>query len=163
MAAIIDFKEYRSKAKQKSDTSVFYSQQDFFWRMMENRKILLPVFMEISEEAIRNCQFDPDDFVIDPISMRDYMGALFDAEKPGDEIEGPAFNFITDNQIVRITTYAVVDEKAMIEFTADIYRIENYNKGNREWLFFNGQVWDKGPTEDFFDLEQILNPETSDY
>ncbi len=162
MAIIIDFKDYKANARKNSGTSIFFSQEELYWRMMEDRKLLLPVFMELAEEAIRDLGFDPDDFAIDPISMQEYMGAWFDAEKPFDEIEGPSFNHITERQIIRVTTSAKVDEDAMIEFTADAYSINDYDQGNRAWLFHNGSAWEEGPGEDFFDLDQILSPLTND-
>ena len=162
MGTIIDFNAFRNK-QTSTNPSAFYDQEEHYWCCIEDMKLLLPAFMETAEDALRDAGFDPNRFVISRESMREYLAALFDPKSAGESYDGPAFDKISEDEIVRLTTRVDVEDGEMLDFSCEMYKIEGYNDGNREWLYydFDGHTWGAGPGEDFFDVTAILNEQNS--
>lgn len=37
-----------------------------------------------------------------------------------------------------------------------LFRLPDYERGNRAWLVYDQEKWKKGPGKDFFDLDELL-------
>ena len=48
-----------------------------------------------------------------------------------------------------------VDAEKLLSDTA-LYKLDDYAKGNREWLWYADGDWNRGQGEDFFDAFAIL-------
>lgn len=162
MGNIIDFNSFMSK-KATLGRSAFYDQEDFYLKRIEDTKLLLPVFMEAAEEALGDAGFKPDMFVISRDSMKEYLSSLFDPKAAGKTYDGPSYDFVSRDKIVRLITHVDVEEGEVLDFSCELYKTEGYLDGNHEWLYydFEGHIWEIGPGDDFFDAAEILQDHNS--
>ena len=162
MGNVIDFNSFMSK-KATLGRFAFYDQEDFYWKRIEDTKMLLPAFMQAAEEALRDAGFKPDVFVISRGSMKEYLSSLFDPKAAGKSYDGPSFDYVSKDIIVRLVTRVDVEEGEVLDFSCELYKIEGYLDGNHEWLYydFEGHTWEIGPGDDFFEVTEILNEQNS--
>ena len=72
MSNIIDFRKSRKKTVQR--VSRFISQTEYFWKELDDKRMLLDVVMENAAEELQQRGYDPDAFILGKYAMYDFLG-----------------------------------------------------------------------------------------
>ena len=155
MSNIIDFRKSRKKTVQL--VSRFISQTEYFWKELDDKRMLLDVVMENAVEELQQRGYDPDAFILDKYAMYDFLGEPLWETYVDEPEEGPGFVAFQETDIIYMQTYIMINtENAYTAF--QFFKLPDYERGNRAWLIYDqeSEKWKKGPGRDFFDLEELL-------
>lgn len=108
------------------------------------------------EEIIKEAGLVPIKFVVLDSSLQSFMERPITYKEEDDSFCTVYYDFWTSETVYRAECRVTINPKEVITET-NLYRLEDYANGNREWLWFCDGTWEQGPGEDFFDVEEILS------
>lgn len=114
--------------------------------------VVLPEIDAIIQEAGLN----PMKFRSNDTSLNAFMNLPIKHREEDDSFCTVSYDYCSEEAIYRAECVIFLEED-MVSSETDLYKLEDYTSGNREWLWFNGQGWEAGPGENYFDLKDILD------
>ena len=121
----------------------------------EDRDAIIDVVVrpEITE-VIREASLDPNKFVLNEESMTSFMTKpITDREEDG-ALVSIYYDSVTEQDIYRAGCRITI-EPTTVETYTELFKLENYSSGNREWLVFSNGDWIQGPGIDLFDISDF--------
>lgn len=113
--------------------------------------VVIPAVSKIIQEA----GLVPMKFSVMDSSLHDFMERPITYKEPDGAFCSVYYDFCTEKSIYRVECKVTLNPKDVVAET-DIYKLDDYINGNREWLWFCNGVWEQGPGDDFFDFGEIL-------
>lgn len=155
MGSVIKLSDYKNTIEKCSNG--FFSQVVTYEEKLLNRGYLLYALADEIAKAIRFASMNPNSFVLNAESAKQYMMCSMHYIVD-EEIVSPYFDMIDEEKIVRAIAYAMLHSENNIEIWVELYKLESYASGNREWeaFDFESETWCAGPGEGFFDEKDIL-------
>jgi len=121
---------------------------------IEDKKAIFDIVIRSEvENTIKEAGLDPELFTLNKDSEQDFFKRPFVYTQEDDSFGDIYYDLVLPDTIFRCSCrITLFQDGQKVESETDIYRLENYKKGNREWEYFNGEDWEEGPGKDFFDF-----------
>ena len=162
MSNIVSFKDFKQdnadKIRARKNGS-FFDAIDKYVQMLQDKQSLLEFMAEETETLIRSEGMNPDEFVLSPAYYHDFLITDMNIDIPEEGVYVElVFHNVSENRIISACTFASPQEGGEVSLTHQMYMLEGYKEGNREWLGYNFEekLWQKGPGLDCFNLNLIL-------
>ena len=112
--------------------------------------MVYPDAMSIIEDA----GLRPSKFILYQPSKEKFMTLPITYRELDDSFCCIYFDSRTSETIYRAECRVTI-EPASVSTYATLYKLDNYQNGNRNWLYFTGADWCEGPGTDFFELNEF--------
>lgn len=114
--------------------------------------VVIPAVSELIEEA----GLIPMRFTVLDSSLKDFLERPVTYKEEDGSFCSVYYDFWTAKSVYRVECRVTLNPKEVVAET-DLYRLDDYSNGNREWLWFCNGSWEQGPGEDIFDVAEILS------
>jgi hypothetical protein len=121
----------------------------------EKKAIFAVVIVPEVEDTIKAAGLNPACFTLNSASEQEFFRKPFIYTEPDDAFGEVYYDLVRSDTIYRCVCRIKLTEGGnKIWDETDIFRLQNYKTGNREWEYFTGDDWGLGPG-DIFDISDF--------
>lgn len=95
-------------------------------------------------------------FFIEERSLKTFMELPITHREEDDSFCSVYYDSCTADVLYRVECIITLDGEDVYTDT-NLFKLEHYQSGNREWQWFAGSDWEQGPGEDIFDIEDVIH------
>lgn len=139
MGKVIDFSEILLKKAEQPD---------------DRTAILTIAILPEAEEIIEKAGLASVHFFLNKESEIFFKKKPVTYREPDDSFSDIYYDAKTQDVIYRVECKVFLEEDT-VSVDTNLYKLEDYRKENREWLWFNENEWQKGPGENYFELDEF--------